>query len=367
MELELSADQVAAARRALLEWFRRKARPLPWRNSHESYKVWVSEVMLQQTQVATVVPYYRRFLRAFPSLKSLAKARLEKVLQTWAGMGYYRRARNLHRAAQTALIKFNGRFPANYHQARSLAGVGDYTARAVLSIAYNLPYAVIEGNVSRVLARLEAIGGRPGDPAFRRAAGRALERLFSRRRPGAFNQALMELGQTVCLPRAPRCALCPLRRWCAGYRQGRPEAYPIAKARRSTELHYLAAAVIERRGRIALARGLDDGLLLDLWNFPSAFGSSRAEAARNLRQKLAALTGGPVRLGAPLGELRHRITFRSIRVHAYHAAVSKSSDSLRWFPMARLPEAAASQLARKMARQIEGWNLPAPFARLERP
>jgi A/G-specific adenine glycosylase len=349
-----SSTQVPAARRALLDWFRRKARPLPWRKSASPYEVWVSEIMLQQTQVATVIPYYERFLQTFPTLEKLARAPLERVLKVWSGMGYYRRVRNLHRAAQTSLKKFGGSFPADYHQARSLPGVGDYTARAVLSIAYNLPYAVMDGNVARVIARMEAIEGGPSQRVFRRVAERELSRLLSRRWPGAFNQALMELGQTVCLPRAPRCPACPLRRWCAGYRQGRPEAYPAPKTRRSTEHHHLAAAVIWRRGRIALARGLDAGLLPDLWNFPSAFGGSRGRAAHNLREKLAALTGGPVRLGVPLGEVRHRITFRAIRVHLYPAEISGAKKSLRWFRMERLSEAAVSQLARKIARRLEG-------------
>jgi A/G-specific adenine glycosylase len=347
-----SSGQVLIVRRALLDWFRRVARPLPWRSSSFPYEVWVSEVMLQQTQVATVIPYYHRFLEAFPTLASLARAPLERVFEIWSGMGYYRRARYLHRAVQTVLQEFDGAFPADYHLARSLPGVGDYTARAVLSIAYDMPFSVMDGNVARVMARLNTIEGSPGQPAFRRVAGRELDRLLSPRRPGAFNQAMMELGQTVCLPRAPRCPECPLRRWCKAFRRGRPEAYPEPKTRRSAEPHHLAAAVIQRRGRIALVRGLDNNLLPDLWNFPSAFGSSRAKAARNLRKKLETLTRAPAHLGALLGELPHSITFRSIRVHLYAAEVPVGRNSLRWFPMARVPEAAVSQLARKIARAM---------------
>jgi A/G-specific adenine glycosylase len=309
--------------------------------------------MLQQTQIATVIPYYQRFLLAFPTLETLARAPLERVLEVWSGMGYYRRARDLRRTAQVVLRKFDGAFPTDYHLARSLPGVGDYTARAVLSIAYNLPYAVMDGNVGRVMARLLAIPAGQGQPEFLRMAQRELDRLLSRRRPGAFNQALMELGQTVCLPRAPRCPACPLRKWCAGYRQGRPEVYPAPKTRRRAQPHFLAAAVIRRRGRIGLVRGLDDGLLLDLWNFPSAFGSSRSIAARNLRKKLAELIRGPVRLGAVVGEVRHNITFRSIRVNIYLTQGCEGGNSLRWFPVARLKDAAVSQLARKVAHQIK--------------
>lgn len=339
-------------RRALLAWFRKNARPLPWRRSPTPYQVWVSEVMLQQTQIATVIPYYRRFLRVFPTLPSLARAPLERVLEVWSGMGYYRRARNMHRAARMMVQKFGGRFPADYRQARSLPGVGDYTARAVLSIAYNLPFAVADGNVARVVARLTARKGHPAQPSFRRAVERELDRLLSRRRPGNFNQAMMELGQTVCLPRTPRCAVCPLRRGCAAFRSGNPEAYPAPRPRAATEEFHLAAAVIRRHGRVALMRGLDDGLLLDLWNFPSAFGSSRAQALARLREKLARLSSGHGRFGTPLGEVRHQVTFRSIRVRVYPAEITGGNGKLRWLPFAALDGAAVSQLARKVASQI---------------
>jgi A/G-specific adenine glycosylase len=179
--------------------------------------------MLQQTQVATVIPYYRRFLRAFPTVERLAKGPLEKVLQIWAGMGYYRRARNLHRAAQLIVERFRGRFPDDYRLTRSLPGVGDYTARAVLSIAYHQPYAALDGNIARVMARLRALEDGYDQLTFRRKLERELAPLLSPRKPGCTNQALMELGQTVCLPRAPRCPICPLRNWCMAYARKIPE------------------------------------------------------------------------------------------------------------------------------------------------
>jgi A/G-specific adenine glycosylase len=353
----LSSTQIPAARRALLEWFRRSARPLPWRSHPSPYEVWVSEVMLQQTQVATVIPYYKRFFQIFPTLENLARAPFERVLRVWSGMGYYRRARNLHRGAQIALGKFAGKFPADYHQARSLPGVGDYTARAVLSIAYHQPYAVLDGNVARVIARLGAIPGNSGQPEFRRTVEDVLGQLLSPRRPGDFNQAMMELGQTVCLPRSPRCPACPLRKWCLALRQGGAEAYPAPKPRRRTERHHLAAAIIRHGGRVALIRGLDDGLLLDLWNFPSAFGCSRAGATRKLRERLASLTRGPVQMGESVGEIHHSITFRSIRVHLIRAEISDGAKSLRWFAMNRLPGAAVSKLAHKIAGYLKQDSL----------
>ena len=327
--------------------------------------------MLQQTQVSTVIPYYRRFLRAFPTTKRLAEAPLERVLELWSGLGYYRRARSLHLAARKIVREFAGRFPSDYRQARSLPGIGDYTARAILSIAYNRPYAVVDGNVARVVARLGAIKGNIDQPKFRRAVERAVEGLLSRRSPGDFNQALMELGQTVCVPRAPRCAVCPLGKWCQAYRQGKPESYPAPRSRRATELRYLATAVVrsipaisqEGGGRVALMRGLDEGLLGDLWNFPAAFGATRAEAFDRLREKLDRIAPG-VALGeqrdglgaapAPLRQLRHGITHRSIRVDLYSAEVPDGVPvgPLRWFPLASLERAAVSQLARKIAARM---------------
>jgi A/G-specific adenine glycosylase len=341
-------------RRAVLSWFRQNARPLPWRQTSDPYAIWVSEVMLQQTQVATVIPYYRRFLQTFPAVDDLARAPLERVLELWSGLGYYRRARNLHRAAQVAAEKFGGLLPPSYDEVRCLPGIGDYTARAILSIAFNQTYAVLDGNVARVISRLSARRGNLHRPAFRRAVESDLEALLSRRQPGNFNQAVMELGQTVCLPRRPLCFLCPVHKWCVAYRLGNPGAFPSPRRRRATESHYLAAAVIRRGSKVAMVRGLGTGLLDDLWNFPSAFGESREAARTRLRVKLRQLSHSTVLLGPPLAETNHRITFRSISVQIYSTEFKgrMTGKSLRWLPMQKLNESAVSQLARKIAEKI---------------
>lgn len=347
-------------RRALLAWYRRYARTLPWRKNPSPYAVWVSEVMLQQTQVATVIPYFHRFLRTFPTLQSLAQAKLERVLKLWSGLGYYRRARNLHAAARVVAARFDGRIPADYRQARSLPGVGDYTAHAILSIAYQQPFAVMDGNVARVLARLKALKGSINQPKFRAAVELEAQQLLSRRSPGDFNQALMELGQTVCLPRAPRCTACPCRKWCEGFRRQMPEAFPAPRPRRATEFHYLATAIIRRGNRVALVRGLDDGLLIDLWNFPAAFGATRPEALQNLKAKLTAMVPGSIEFGAPMAEARHTITHRSIRVNVYPVTLSGpiSKTSFKWLPAHRLGHSAVSQLARKILSKISEISSP---------
>jgi len=341
-------------RRALLAWFRRKARPLPWRKTRSPYAIWVSEAMLQQTQVATVIPYYHRFLEAFPNVKRLAEARSERVFELWSGLGYYRRARNLHAAARGIVRRFGGRFPRDYHQARSLPGIGDYTARAVLSIAFDQPFAVIDGNVARVVARAKALAGNISQPSFRAAIAKELDQWLSQREPGNFNQAMMELGQTICLPRAPRCPECPIQNRCAGHRLGTPEAYPAPRPRRATESQFLATAIMRRGANVALVRGLDGGLLSDLWNFPAAFGPTKAEARRRLRAKLSAIVRTPAKLGVPLAEVNHTITHRSISSQLYPVETRGilQSTALRWFSIARLERSAVSQLARKISAKL---------------
>jgi A/G-specific adenine glycosylase len=322
--------------------------------------------MLQQTQIATVTPFYQRFLAAFPTVAHLAQAPLEQVLELWSGLGYYRRARHLHQAAQVIAQQHAGKFPEDYVGVRALPGIGDYTAKAVLSITFNQPYAVLDGNVARVVARLGCLRGNLHQPRFRKVAEAELAGLLSRRKPGNFNQALMELGQTICLPRGPLCATCPLAKWCAGHRSGNPEAFPLPRPRRAAENHHLAVAVIRNGSRVAMVRGLAEGLLDDLWNFPAAFGASPAEALGALRVKVAGLVrapldrvGGrpgmpPLTLQEPMAEFRHHITFRAIQGRIYLVEISRLArhDSLRWFELKQLPQAAISQLARKVAQKI---------------
>jgi A/G-specific adenine glycosylase len=344
----------APIRRALLKWFRANARSLPWRGTEDPYAVWVSEIMLQQTQVATVTPFYQRFLEAFPTVSDLAEAPLERVLELWSGLGYYRRARHLHQAAQMVVSKFAGRLPKDYVSLRTLPGIGDYTAKAVLSIAYHQPYAVLDGNVARVVARLLARRGNLHETRFRHTVEKELAGLLATRSPGDFNQALMELGQTICLPRGPRCSACPLEKWCWGFQSGDAETFPLPLPRRPAESCYLASGLLRQGKRVGLMRGLDAGLLPDLWNFPAAFGRSPEEARERLGEKLHGLIAAPFSLGQPVGEFRHTITYRTIHGGIYPVKTRGGfgRERLRWFDVARLPQAAISQLARKILRQI---------------
>jgi A/G-specific adenine glycosylase len=239
-------------RRALLSWYDRSARLLPWRRTRAPYRIWIAEVMLQQTRIAVVLPAYERFLHAFPTIAELAHADEERVLSLWSGLGYYSRARALRRAA-IRIQSNGGRFPNDLAAALQLPGVGPYTAAAVLSIAFDRPHATVDGNVIRVLSRLFCLqrpDGR-GEPHVSLAAA-----LLDRKRPGDWNQALMELGEVVCLPKSPRCQACPVRAWCAAFAAARVDAYPPPRPRKQPERLRLRLTLLhDRRGRLLLERG----------------------------------------------------------------------------------------------------------------
>jgi A/G-specific adenine glycosylase len=311
-----SARERAGLRRRLLRWYDAHRRLLPWRVRPDPYGVLVSELMLQQTRVATVIPYYECFLARFPTIEDLARAPVDQVLAAWSGLGYYRRARHLHAAARRILSEHGGRFPRSANAVRDLPGVGRYTAGAIRSIAFGEPEPVVDGNAARVLARLLALDG---DPRAAPAAGRlwaAAADLVDRRRPGDFNQALMELGATVCTPASPDCPICPWSPDCRARREGRQAEIPARRARAATAVERAAAAVFRRSGRCLLVQRREPGLLEGLWELPGDGGGGApgvlAEALRR-RHRLWA------EIGAPLGEVHHAILDRRIRLRFFGA------------------------------------------------
>jgi A/G-specific adenine glycosylase len=255
-------------RKALIGWYEAHRRDLPWRKTDDPYRIWVSEVMLQQTQVATVVPYYHRFLEHFEDLESLAGADSQAVLKVWEGLGYYARARNLHRAAGIVLKEHHGVIPNRWAEFRRLPGVGDYIAAAVLSLAFAKPYPVVDGNVKRVLARLlvmkHPVNKSSSDKIFREIAGT----LLVQKKPGTFNQAIMELGAVVCKPRQPMCAQCPVQQICRAYRSGQVLNYPAKLKRPPIPQYRIAVGVVFKNGRVLITRRKPSGLLGGLWEFP---------------------------------------------------------------------------------------------------
>ena len=368
--MKLSTRELATFRRRLLAWFRRHKRNLPWRRTRDPYRIWLSEVMLQQTRVAAVLPYYRRFLRRFPNVRALARARADEVLKHWAGLGYYSRARNLHRAAREIVVRHGGSFPRQLRAALSLPGVGRYTARAVLSIAYGAPYAVLDGNVARVLARLDAIRGDLRDPQRWRQVGEMAQQLVAPAAPGNWNQAVMELGATLCTPRAPRCAACPISRWCRAYRLGTPEAFPGRRRKRAPVKVKIAAAVLlDSRGRTLLIKadsGQDGGLFSRLWQFPAVevTGDAESELARHLRASLGLRTRGRGMGFVALPQARHSVTFYDIALLPFLVRVKglPAVDGACTPLLNQLRNRPTSNATRKIARAALGFVQRTPSA-----
>jgi A/G-specific adenine glycosylase len=358
LSIQISNSSPAVLQRNLLAWFARHRRELPWRASKDPYRVWLAEIMLQQTRIAAVLPYYERFLTAFPNVEALSVAPLEKVLQLWSGLGYYSRARNLHRAAQEIVTNHAGKFPHEMDAALALPGIGHYTAAAVLSIAYDAPFAVLDGNVARVLARLFAIRGDLRVPARWRKLTETAHALLAIRAPGDWNQAVMELGEVICTPQIPRCGSCPLKRFCRARVQGLTRQIPAPRRKRAPVNIRIAAAIFrDPRGRTILLRdpGAHDHVLFSrMWQFPAVEvqHDPSAELARHLEEKLG-LAVASFTL-EPLPAAKHGVTFRNITLLPYLARVPRlpKSTRARVQPLARLHELPISSATRKLAAAV---------------
>jgi A/G-specific adenine glycosylase len=303
--------------RRLERWFKGKRRDLPWRRRHDLYGIWVSEVMLQQTRVGTVVPYYRNFLRRFPSLKKLAAAPLQDVLKVWEGLGYYSRARNLWRAARLVEEKFHGRIPGEYDRFIELPGVGEYIAAAVMSIGCDLAIPVVDGNVLRVVSRWRGIGDDIRLGATKTKVRSFLRTIIPAAAPGRFNEALMELGALVCLANDPLCRQCPLRQGCFALRLGRTGSLPAKSKKRPVPTYRVALAAIVRGGKIFIQQRLEQGHLGGLWEFPGGkcHDGEKAEKAvvRECREEL----GIEVEVLARLAEVDHAYSHFKVRLRVF--------------------------------------------------
>jgi A/G-specific adenine glycosylase len=328
----LFGTQSALARfRARIErWYDSAKRDLPWRRTRDPYRIWVSEIMLQQTRVAAAVPYFERFLERFPDALALAAAGEAEVLAKWAGLGYYSRARNLHRAAQAIAA---GGFPRDYDAIRALPGIGGYTAAAIASIAFGLPHAVLDGNVVRVLARLSAEREAVASAAAKDRLRTLADRLLDRKRPGDYNQALMELGATVCLPQNPRCSACPVSAMCEARRRGLADRLPVKAPRAKAVVIERELLLIRRRGRCLLwQRQPDSGPMAGFWELPEADQLPQASRCELL------------------GRVRHTIMDRRYVAAVIRAEVRRIPRGFVWVPESRLDALPLSTLARKALR-----------------
>ncbi|MBI4522480.1 MAG: A/G-specific adenine glycosylase [Deltaproteobacteria bacterium] len=344
----VSFIDIGLIRRRLLRWYDKTGRDLPWRKTRDPYAIWVSETMLQQTQVKTVLPYYRRFLKAVPGIQALDRAPKRKILALWSGLGYYRRAADLKTAARVIVKRYDGKIPVDFDALRKLPGIGSYTAGAIMSIAFNRPYPALDGNSRRVLARLSGVSQ---DKDLRDVA----VRLVSPSRPGHFNQALMDLGATICLPREPKCSSCPVSLHCAAFKS---PAFPMTmRSRASSKLRPVQWPLLAvMNGRKVLLRRRPAGALLDsLWEIPGGEKKRGQSVIASLSCHVGDLLekiGG----AAFVGEIRHAITYRDIRAPVFFLAVKDEKKihlpdrQWRWVSLSSLHRYPLSSLSLKAVK-----------------
>lgn len=264
----MKAKETLQFRHRLLRWFETHQRQLPWRQTRDPYRIWVSEVMLQQTQVKKVRAYYQRFISRFPDIQQLAAADVQEVLKAWEKMGYYARARNLHQAARIIVQHMGGRVPSEYRKFRELPGVGDYIGAAVQSLAFNKPYPVVDGNIKRVVSRLFLIESPTNTSSSTKHLSERVGQLLDPDKPGLFNQAMMELGATICRPRRPICSDCPVSPFCLAYQGGQQHQIPVATKTKTLPQHHIATGVIYKNNHVLITQRKSSGLLGGLWEFP---------------------------------------------------------------------------------------------------
>jgi A/G-specific adenine glycosylase len=356
----LTGGALKKFRKKLLAWFAEFQRDLPWRRTKDPYRIWLSEIMLQQTRVAAVIPYYERFLEAFPEIKVLAEAPEEEVLRHWAGLGYYSRARNLQKAAQQIIAQHESRFPDTPKEALALSGIGSYTAAAVLSIAYGKKLAVLDGNVARVVARLDAVRGDLRTGSRWQQLQEKADELLAPQEPGNWNQAMMELGATICTPRSPQCLLCPVAEFCDAQKKGLESVIPEKrKVRDAVEITLAALVLKDSEGQTLLlphakteTKSQDVAALLSrMWHFPTI--QVKNDAAKELRAfaRSSIFSGQkfPGKLHALLA-VRHTVTYRQITILPFRLDVQKLPviANAKILPLDDLSAIPISSLTRKV-------------------
>jgi A/G-specific adenine glycosylase len=327
----------------LIEWYQTHKRDLPWRDTSEPYNIWVSEIMLQQTRVDTVIPYYHRFLEAFPSVFELAKADQQQVLKLWEGLGYYSRGRNLHHAAQQVVEKYNGDVPSSYKEITSLKGIGPYTASAILSIAYQKKYAVVDGNVVRVVTRFNGITSDIRKSSVKKEVQAFMDDAVPELNPGDFNQAVMELGATVCTPSNPDCGSCPLQTDCKAWNTAQTDTIPYKSPAKKIPHHQIAVGIIvNENDEVLISLRPQDSMLGGLWEFPGGKQEKGESLSETLRRELKEELDVETEIFDKFKELKHAYSHFKITMHAFWCRIKKgtpkphSSDQLKWVHLSNI-------------------------------
>jgi A/G-specific adenine glycosylase len=343
----------------LLDWYAHHARPLPWRGAADPYAVWVSEIMLQQTRVETVIPYYLRWMENFPSITALAQATQQQVLAAWEGLGYYSRARNLHRAAQLVVAEYGGRLPSDIRLLRRLPGIGRYTAGAIASIAFGLDEPALDGNIRRVLARVFNVADPLGSPAAERRFWQLAAGHLPSGQAGDYNQAWMDLGATLCTPRNPDCSSCPLQAHCLAFQHGLQAQRPVITPRPAVPHLTVTAAVIVRQDCILITQRPPDGLLGGLWEFPGGKLQGGEDLPACLEREICEELGISIQVGEPLGVYSHAYTHFRVTLHAYCCRLVNEQQprplqvqDLRWVLPAELPSFPMGKIDRQIATRL---------------
>lgn len=317
-------------RRALLSWFKKNRRQLPWQDGvghltqkTRVYRVFISEIMLQQTRVDQALPYYQRWIKSVPSFEALAKAPMQKLLKLWEGLGYYARVRHLKKAARIIVHEHGGEIPPDYAKIRALPGVGDYTAAALASFVHHQPYLAIDGNNFRVLSRVLAMPLSFSKQSDRKKLSEAGFKFLDPKRPGEFNRALMRLGAIICLPKNPKCKICPVHSFCKAYRDGSVRRFPASRRKLKRPHFQIAAGIIWKERKILIAQRKPEGLLGGLWEFPGGKRKPKESLAEACRREILEETGVAVRVGALAQKIRHGYSHFSITLSVFHCFYEK--------------------------------------------
>lgn len=343
----------------LLEWYAIHARQLPWRDHPDPYAIWISEIMLQQTRVETVIEYFSRWMQAFPDIETLANAEEQAVLKQWEGLGYYSRARNIHKTSIILQDEYLGQLPADPQKLQKLPGIGRYTAAAITSIAFGMDQAALDGNIRRVLSRIFDIDLPIHTTESEKLFWKLAEQNLPAGQAGDYNQALMDLGASVCLPARPKCLLCPIQHYCLAFERGVQEQRPVRQQKKPIPHHIVTAAILHRNQKFLLAQRPANGLLGGLWEFPGGKLEAGETLANSLEREIMEELGSKIVVGKLFGEYQHAYTHFRVTLHAFFCAITEGepqpieASQLAWVSLEQLSDYPMGKIDRMIANQLK--------------